>query len=53
MRARIERKPGSIGRDEGLQTYMLCLTMMSCTYLDWSIEIIRANMSRVICMPNN
>jgi hypothetical protein len=34
MCARHERKPGSIGKDEGLQSNMLCLTMMFFTYLE-------------------
>jgi hypothetical protein len=53
MCARSKRKPDSIGKDEGLQSYMLCLTMMSFTYLEWSMEIIRLDMSREMCMPNS
>jgi hypothetical protein len=51
IRARPDTKPRSIGREDCVQTVMLCLSRMSHKYFDWSNEIVRADMSRVMCMP--
>jgi hypothetical protein len=51
MCARLERKPGSIGRDEGLQSDMFAWS--GCLSRTWSIEIVRADLSHVTCMPNS
>jgi hypothetical protein len=52
MRARPDRTPGSMGRGDGLLYVMLCLTKISRKYFEWSSEIARADLSRVIFMPN-
>jgi hypothetical protein len=47
------RKSGSIGRDDGLASVMPYLVRMSRKYLDWSSEMVRAERSRVMCMPRS
>jgi hypothetical protein len=42
MRARHETKLESIGRGEGVQSVMPCLSMMSRKYFNGSIEMVRA-----------
>jgi hypothetical protein len=53
MCARPERKPGSIGWDEGLQSVMPYLARMVRRYLDWSSEMVRAQRLRMVCMPRS
>jgi hypothetical protein len=51
MRAMPDTKPASVGSGEGLQSVMPCLSKMSRKFFEWSEEIVRTELSRVICMP--
>ena len=53
MCARPARKPGSMGRDDGLESVMPYLARMSCRYLNWSNEMVHADRLRVMCMPRS
>jgi hypothetical protein len=53
MRAMPDRKPGSMDMGNGLQADMPYLVNISLKYFDWSSEMVRANPSRVMCMPNS
>jgi hypothetical protein len=53
MCARPDRKPGSIERDDGLQSVMPYLARMSRRYLEWSREMVRAERLRVMCTPRS